>query len=172
MKPGRAAIPALLLICALLSARPVHGAESALDRLRERAPRVAERLDPAARAMLARVPAEQLETLQEGETRASGVRLGDGRTLTEFATALFGGAGLAIPFWSTDGGGGLSGAGSLVLLGTVGQPDAALAENASAGLLLVGGFRGRGALAPGVLFRDDFETGGTGRWDARLPPSP
>jgi len=129
-------------------------------------------LDPAMRAILARVSSEQLESVRSGSSTAGEIHLSDGWTLAEFATAVFGGSGLAIPFASIDAGGGLSATGSLTLLGTIGQPDAALSENAGAGLLLVGGFRGRGAIAPGVLFRDDFETGGVGRWDTQQPPVP
>lgn len=157
---------------ALAGAALARSGPTALERLQAEAPAVAERLDPAMRAVLARVSSEHLESLRSGSSAAGEILLSDGRTLAEFATAVFGGSGLAIPFASIDAGGGLSAAGSLTLLGTIGQPDAALAENPGAGLLLIGGFRGRGALAPGVLFRDDFETGGAGRWDAQQPPAP
>ena len=166
------ALAALAVVAAMTSSTPARGEESALRVLQQRAPAIAERLDPASRAILARVPIDQLEALGSGSATAGEILLADGRTLTEFATAVFGGSGLAIPFFSIDAGGGPSAAGALTLTGSIGQPDAAVSENVSASLLLVGGFRGRGALAPGVLFRDNFETGGAGRWDVRMPPQP
>lgn len=166
------ALTALAFVVSMCSSPPARGEESALRILQQRAPAVARRLDPAVRAILARVPAEQFDALRSGGSPPSEILLADGRTLTEFAKAVFGGSGFAIPFFSIDAGGGLSTAGALTLMGSIGQPDATLVESSGASLLLVGGFRGRGALAPGALFRDDFETGGAGRWDARVPPLP
>jgi hypothetical protein len=163
-KCPKALLSVLALTFAANVALAAESGESALDSLKARAPAVAERLDPVSRAILARVTAEQLEGLQEGELASSEIRLANGTTLAQFVDAVFGGGGLAIPFSTIDAGGGTSTAGTLTLMGTIGQHDAALAENNLDGFLLVGGFRGRGAFAPDVLFRDDFETGGTTRW--------
>lgn len=154
----------LALVLSAAAALAAERGESALDALRAEAPAVAEHLDPASRAILARVSAEQLQGLQEGSLQGSDILLANGTTLAQFVDAVFGGSGFSIPFSTIDAGGGASSAGSLVLMGTIGQHDAALAENNLDGFLLVGGFRGRGAFAPAVLFRDDFETGGTTRW--------
>jgi len=160
------------LVASALAATAPLGAESetsALDALKAKAPAVAERLDPASRAILSRVSTDELEALQEGRITGGDIRLANGATLAEFVAAVFGGSGYAIPFSTIDAGGGVSSAATLTLMGSIGQPDAALAENGTDGFLLVGGFRGRGAFAPGVLFRDGFETGDTTRWSETEP---
>ncbi len=70
-------------------------------------------------------------------------------------------------FYSLDAGGGESTGGPFHLLGTLGQPDAAVLNNGAAGFTLMGGFRGR--LTDFTLFRDGFESGDSSRWSASVP---
>jgi hypothetical protein len=140
---------------------------SALDLLAARRPEVATHLDAAIRAVLSLVSPEQARALLRGDEHLSGLRLASGIPLSEFLDSVLGSGTYAVPFYSLDAGGGASSGGEFQLLGTIGQPDAAVVSDAATGYTLVGGLRGR--LTDFALFRDGFESGDSSRWSATIP---
>jgi hypothetical protein len=140
---------------------------SALELALAARPALAGSLSAATRAVLSAISAEQAEAVVRGETTLERLRLPDGTPIPHFLRSVLGGGPFAIPFYSMDAGGGESLGAAYHLAGTMGQPDAAVAENPNAQLLLVGGFRGR--LESFALFRDGFETSDTSRWSFTAP---
>lgn len=67
----------------------------------------------------------------------------------------------SVAVWTVDGGAGTAAGGAFSIEASIGQPDAG--AHFAFGFALDGGFWG-GALEDGGLFRDDFESGGTGEW--------
>jgi hypothetical protein len=158
---------AFLIAVPLCAASNPQSPPSALDAVRERRPEAASRLDAATRAVLSQVSAEQAAALARGELGLGDLKLPNGTPLADFLSSVFGTATYSIPFYSMDAGGGESAGGQFHLLGTIGQPDAAVLTNAGAGFTLVGGFRGR--LTDFALFRDGFESGDSSRWSDTIP---
>jgi hypothetical protein len=140
---------------------------TALDLLRERRPEVVSRLDTATRAVLSVVTAAQAEALRRGGGRLADLRLPQGTPLPEFLESVLGDGTYAVPFFSLDAGGGESAGGGFRVLGTIGQPDAAVLSEPATGYTLVGGVRGR--LSGFALFRDGFESGDSNRWSTTIP---
>ena len=168
----RRTVSALFLVAVALApavgASAANGrAQTALDLLRERRPEVASRLDTATRAVLALVTSEEAESLIRGERRLEDLRLPQGIPVSEFLASVLGDGDYAVPFYSLDAGGGESLGGGFRVLGTLGQPDAAVLSGPGSGYTLVGGLRGR--LADFALFRDGFESGDSSRWSATIP---
>jgi hypothetical protein len=72
-----------------------------------------------------------------------------------------------MPFWSVDGGGGVSSGGDFALTGSVGQPDAGTATGCA--LALAGGVWSGGTACGTSLFCDGFESATTGAWSSVTP---
>jgi hypothetical protein len=140
---------------------------SALELALAARPALAGSLSAATRAVLSAITVEEAEAIVRGETTLEQLRLPDGTPIAHFLRSVLGGGPYAIPFDSMDAGGGESLGAAYHLAGTMGQPDAAVAENSNAQLLLVGGFRGR--LESFALFRDGFETSDSSRWSFTAP---
>ena len=140
---------------------------SALDLALAARPSLAGSLSVATRAVLSQISAEQARALARGETSLERLCLPDGTPIAHFLASVLGGGPYALPFYSLDAGGGESLGGPFHLIGTMGQPDAAWAEEPNSGFLVVGGFRGR--LESFGLFLDGFESADTSRWSATAP---
>ena len=131
--------------------------QSAWDVLVRRDPEAAGELRLAERHILERLSPEQGEALGRGADPET-IILADGTVLAELI-AKFGA--FSIPFWSIDGGGGVSVGGSFALRGAIGQPD--VGQLAGGCFALHGGFLPAGELNSGV-FSDGFELGSVGCW--------
>jgi len=164
----RKALP-LVALLAVVGAVPEARAEtvrpSALDLALAARPALASSLSTATRVVLSQISAEKAEAFARGEVSLDDLRLPDGTPIGYFLASVLGGGPFAIPFYSLDAGGGASQSGAFHLVGTIGQPDAAVI--AGAGFTLVGGFRGR--LTSFGLFLDGFETSNTTRWSSTAP---
>lgn len=163
MRRGLQLVVGLALLAPLAPARADEARPSALDLALEARPSIAGSLSAATRAVLSQISAEEAAALARGEIRLAELLLPDGTPIAHFLASVLGSGPYAVPFYSLDAGGGESAGGSFRLLGTIGQPDAAVLA-AGSGSLLVGGFRGR--LERYGLFVDGFETGDTSRWSS------
>lgn len=164
----RKALPLVALLAMLggiSEARAQALRPSALDLALAARPALAGSLSAATRVVLSQISAEQAEAFARGEVGLDDLRLPDGTPISYFLDSVLGGGPYAIPFYSLDAGGGASQGEPFHLVGTIGQPDAAV--SAGTGFTLVGGFRGR--LTSFGLFLDSFESSDTGRWSSTEP---
>lgn len=158
--------PVLLCICVFLAtlsqatASDLPDSPSAWDVLLKKAPALARDLSAEERQLLQALTPEQAEAFAEGTDPAE-IPLSGGRSLADLLESK-GLNSFEVSWWSVDGGSGRSTGGSFTLTATVGQPEAGRLAGGS--FILVGGFVTPSA--PGLIFSDGFESGGTSAWSS------
>lgn len=158
--------PVLLSICitlATLSPATASGrpeSPSAWDVLLKQAPALAQDLTAEERDLLQALTPEQAEAFAGGADPTE-ILLSDGESLADLLDSKGLGT-FDVSWWSVDGGAGRSTGGSFTLTATIGQPEAGRLAGGS--FVLVGGFVT--PLAPGLIFSDGFESGGTAAWSS------
>lgn len=158
---------ALALLCLPAGAAATERT-SAYDLIEATAPHFGRHLDSATRAVLRLISLEEARALARGELLLGDLALPDGTPLSHFLASALGADPFEVPFYSLDAGGGSAAASEFKVIGTIGQPDAALLDSESGAFAVYGGLR-RPLQGVFTLFADGFETESTQRWSASQP---